>query len=510
MKQKDSMKNLIFGLTNFTITTLLGIIIPRLFLLSYGSEVNGLINSVKQIFAYFALLEAGVGGATLQALYAPVAKKDKKEISSILAATTSFYKKTGVLYGIAVIVLACIYPMVVKTDISPIVIICIILFQGEAGVVKYLVTAKLQLLMRVDGKNYILVNFSLIFGIFSNFARIILIYTGFGVLWVQGVFCMVDICQVVFILWYAKKNYSWLDRKALPNFKVLEQKNSVLLHQISGLIFNNTDTIILTFFCGLKTVSVYAMYAMLFGMVANIIGTISSSVNFAMGQLFHSDKKKYDDIQETYETYYLAVSFALFTIAYLFILPFLKLYTNGVKDINYIDDRLAILFLIVQILNYGRNTSNNIIDYAGHFKQTQWRSLLETGINITVSLFCVSKWGIYGVLVGTIVALFYRTNDIIIYANYRIMRRSAIHTYRRWGRNIILLIICSLVGKVLPRQYNSYFHIIAIAAIVGSIIVVIFVGVNTILEKKARKIAFNYIMPWIERYKRKIKMMHGQ
>lgn len=43
------MKNFVTGLASFTITMAMGIIIPRLFLLSYGSEVNGLINSVKQI-----------------------------------------------------------------------------------------------------------------------------------------------------------------------------------------------------------------------------------------------------------------------------------------------------------------------------------------------------------------------------------------------------------------------------------------------------------------------------
>ena len=131
-RQENSLKNLFYGLGSFVITTLISIIIPRLFLVSYGSEVNGLISSIKQIFAYFALLEAGVGGATLQALYGPMARNDHEEISAILSATNHFYRKTGFWYAVGVAVLAILYPICVKTDIPYYVIVGVILFQGEA------------------------------------------------------------------------------------------------------------------------------------------------------------------------------------------------------------------------------------------------------------------------------------------------------------------------------------------------------------------------------------------
>lgn len=55
--------------------------------------------------------------------------------------------------------------------------------------------------------------------------------------------------------------------------------------------FQNTDVLILTVVCGLKTVSVYSMYVMLFGMVGTAISTINSGVSFAMGQAYNTDKK---------------------------------------------------------------------------------------------------------------------------------------------------------------------------------------------------------------------------
>ena len=84
---------------------------PRLILVNYGSEINGLLSSIGQVFVYFGLLEVGVGGASLQALYGPIARDDKDEINSILAATSKYYNKTGAYYSISVLVFTMVYPL---------------------------------------------------------------------------------------------------------------------------------------------------------------------------------------------------------------------------------------------------------------------------------------------------------------------------------------------------------------------------------------------------------------
>ena len=79
-KQK-SKQILIFGIISQVVTLLLGILLPKLLIGGFGSEVNGLLSSVKQIFVYVALLEAGVGTAALQAMYAPIAVNDTQKAS---------------------------------------------------------------------------------------------------------------------------------------------------------------------------------------------------------------------------------------------------------------------------------------------------------------------------------------------------------------------------------------------------------------------------------------------
>ena len=137
-KKIKVVKTFGFGMLSQVVTLILGIVIPKLLIVSYGSEVNGLLSSVRQVFVYVALLEAGIGTASLQALYAPVAANDQQRTSEIMAATDRYYKRTGILYGLAVIGLAVFYPIVVHSSIEALVVIAVILLQGASGVINYL------------------------------------------------------------------------------------------------------------------------------------------------------------------------------------------------------------------------------------------------------------------------------------------------------------------------------------------------------------------------------------
>ena len=52
MKFKRGLYNIVFGFGTQIIILAMGIIVPRLILVGYGSETNGLLNTVKQIYNY--------------------------------------------------------------------------------------------------------------------------------------------------------------------------------------------------------------------------------------------------------------------------------------------------------------------------------------------------------------------------------------------------------------------------------------------------------------------------
>lgn len=499
------MYNLFFGLASQLLTIILGIVVPRLILTSYGSEVNGLITTVTQIYTYIALLEAGVGITTVQALYKSIGRDNVADSNAILAATNRYYKKTGLVYLLAMALFSLLFPLCVETSLSMRTVTLIIIFNGLGSVINYLFHAKYLLLLQAEGKNYVQTIMNMVVNVLKNVAKIVLMANGTDVVFVQMIGMLVSLLQMIYVYIYIKKKYRWIDLSVEPNYGAISQSKNVLVHQISGLVFNNTDAIVLSVACGLKMVSVYSLYAMLIGMVGTALSTVTSSFIFSLGQTYHSDRVCYRKMFECYELYYMALVFSLYAITYIFLLPFIRLYTQDVYDINYLDMYLPVLFVLKHLLSCGRSACNQAINIAGHFKLTQNRAILESVINIVVSLIAVKYLGIYGVLLGTIAALLYRTNDMILYANRKILDRNPWITYRRWLLNLALFIVVTIGSKWIFSfiVLNSYAKIIFWAIICCIVIIpLFFVGVS-ILDKEVYRFAKSLIIPYFKSFREK-------
>jgi len=470
--------NFVSSMLGYAVSIVIGLVLPRFFTLTYGSEVNGLIGSVNQFVVYLGLFEAGVGTATLQALYRPVALDERNRISAVVNAAGVYYRKAG-LYCLLGLLLLCFgYPLVFHTDVGFFKVVGIIFFSGFVNVLNFWIQGKYVVLLKAEGKNYIINNLTTISTILTGVLKIVLIWLKMDVLVIMGASFLVSFGTMLFILFYMRAKYKWLDRSAAPEFKAVEQKNFVLIHEISSLIFNNTDIIILTSICGLKVVSVYTMYKMVTVQLGNLLSTIPNSVSFSLGQLFQTDKDGYARKVDVCESLYSIAFFSIYSVTLFLFIPFMRLYTEGITDINYVDYRLAVLFVAIELLSCMRIMMNNTINFAGHFKLTTPRTIAESIINLTVSLVAVHFWGIYGVLAGTIVALLYRTNDIIIYSNRKLLGRGPAKTYCIHMVNLLLLVGFQFLYGKLFSGIESYPKF----AIYGALMVLMTIPAMTLVQ----------------------------
>lgn len=496
MESTKIKRNLIFGFSSEILAILLGIVIPKLTLTSYGSEINGLLSSVTQIYSYITLLEAGIGTATLQALYKTLGKKDVAKTNAVLAATNKYYHRTGGLYLVAIILFSIIYPLCVKSDIPVATIVLVIILNGIGSVINFFFQGKYMLLLQAEGKNYIQSSLTMVVNLLKNLTKIVLMGKGMDVVAVQMVAVAVSVIQMMYISWYIHRYYKWIDLSVKPDLKAISQSKNVMIHQICGLVLNNTDTLILTIVCGLKIVSVYSMYTLLFSMISMALNTISNSVVYYISQVFHTDRILYNKLIDSFEVCYMAIVFSLYSVADFFILPFMKLYTSGVTDINYIDEKLPLLFIMTYLLNCGRKSSMITIDTAGHFKLTQNRAIIEAVINLAVSLFAVRYLGIYGVLLGTIVALLYRTNDMILYANKKILNRPPWIVYRRWADNVVLFACITMINRWLPLRLASFQRIFICCIPYTVVVIIVYFGIAFLFDRNNIKNVMNLLKKW--------------
>ena len=461
---KDSQKiknNLIMGILGQLTAVVLGILVPKLVLTNYGSEVNGLLTSVTNIYAYVAIVEAGVAAASCQALYKPIAEKNTDRANEILSATNQYYCKSGLIYFALILVLSAVYPVLVHSEIPYMTIVLVILFNGIGNVINYFFHGKYMILLKADGKNYIRTGLETLTNAAKQIAKIVLIAMGHDVVLVQFAAMLTSFLQMIYITLYIRKHYSWIDLKVKPDKGSIAQSKNVFLHEINYLITSNVDTVLLTVFSTLQTVSVYSLYNLLFSMINRVLRTVRESLEFKIAHLFHTNKHEFLQIFRIFETYYLAMAFSAFTITLYFITPFIKLYTAGVSDAQYVDAYIPILFVIVNLLACGRYPMDAMVHISGHFQQTQKSAVCESCINLATSIILVRFYGIYGALMGTIISSLYRAAYLLWYVNKNILNSSTLTTLRTWGIALITFVLIVFASRYVQPDLNSYGRIFA-------------------------------------------------
>ena len=483
MNIKNGIVNIVSGLFRQIVLLVLGLILPRIILVNYGSEINGFMSSVTQLVTYLALLEVGVGTATLQALYKPISLNNKEDINSIMSATHKYYKKTGIIYGLIVIIFSILYPVIVKSQIPTIDVTLFVLLSGITGVLNYLFQGKYKILLQAEGKNYIITNMSTVISICTNIAKILLISMNLNIVIVQMSYVLFNTLQMIYIYIYIKRHYKWLDTNIKPNYDAISQSKSVMLHEISYMIFTHTDAIILTLMCDLKSVSVYSIYNMVFGQIESVINIFSTSIQYLLGQLYSKSLERYKKMYNIYELLFLIISFTFFAVTYIFITPFINLYTAGIEDTEYVLTYLPILFVIVRLLTSVRTITNNTIHVGGYFDKTKWIAIIEAILNLTATILLVKFLGIYGVLLGTIFALTFRIGYMLIYVNSKILKRNIKTPIIRIIINITVLFGIKFFIGELVNNIKNYITMICLAIIVTIVTLIIYILIYAIIEK---------------------------
>ena len=487
---KKGLFNIFYGIIGQMVVIAFSIITPILAIHAFGSETNGLLQSAEQIFTYLNLFEAGVGYATLQALYKPVAVQDQSRISGIMAATKIYYTRTGIFYSLGIVVMAFLYPVIVSTNIPYMTVAGVILLGGLGGSFFYFYQGKYILLMQAEGYSFVTQKINILINILTSVAKIALLLTGFNVIAVQVSFFLFQGLRAVCYHFYVKKHYgNSIDFSMKPDFEAVSQKSAVFIHQLSTVFFSCTDILLLTFLIqDLKVVSVYTIYNYIIITITTLAQTISGGFDFRLGQIWATDREQYGRLYHVFEIFHLTLIFSLISALYIIFLPFITLYTKNVVDINYVHTWYPLLFVLAPLLTHGRTAAVSSVTFAGHFRQTKRFPIIESIINLTVSVVAILCLGLPGALVGTIVASVYRTIAQTQYYYRHIVPGNAWHSLKRWIACFGLFALLVLLVWVHPFRFDSYIQIAIAALVSGGLSLLIYGGALYLINPGQRKL----------------------
>lgn len=478
MKKKKLALNTIMPLLLEIVSITSGFILPRLILTHYGSEVNGLVQSITQFLAVISFFEAGVGSVVRYNFFKPLAEHDGNQISRVVVSANKFFRKLAIGLLAYTVLLMIFYPLFAGQQFGHMYTALLIAAMCISFFAQYYFGQVNQLLLTADQRGYIQCLAQIGSIVANTIACVILIIAGASIHVVKLTTSVIFFLRPLFLDWYVKRHYN-IDYSIKYGEEPIKQKWNGLAQHISAVVLDGTDVIVLTALSTLGNVSIYSTYNLVVGNIKKMITTATGGIEAATGDIIARGNK--EELTRTFEvtewTIHTVGTF-IFSCTAALVTPFVMVYTKGVTDVNYNVPLFAVLLTIANYAHTLRLPYSITILTAGHYKQTQHCYIIAAITNIMISVILVSKFGLIGVAIGTVIAMFYQTIWMSWYAGEKILGRSYARFWKQFIVDGIIFAAIILSSKLFDMKFVSYgaWFILAVKVAIVSLIIVLIVN----------------------------------
>lgn len=468
------------------VTLAAGLIMPRAMLLAYGSEVNGLVTSITQLVTYINLVEAGLSGATTYALYKPLADRDHDAISGVVSASRKFYMQASAIVMTLVCVLAVAYPLYIQSPSMSmlemgLLVVCI----GANGALEFATLAKYRVLLTADQKTYIVSLGTIVYTILNTAIVVGLAYAGVSVVVMKAVALSAMWIRSLILMIYCRRHYKHLDYKAKPNTKALNKRWDALFLQILGVIHRGAPSLLITLILkDLKLVSVYTVFNMVTSGLNNVMNIFKTGVSASFGEVIA--RKEVHTLQRAYGEFEF-MFYKLIAVAYstciVMIMPFIRIYTDGITDVNYNLPLLGLLFAVDGIFYSLKTPGGMLFIAAGMYRETRVQTIIEGLIMVVGGAILAKPMGITGILIASVLSNLYRAIELAFFVPNNITKAAVYETFRK-----ILMMLLTIALSVVPFWFieitaGNYLQWAIRAAFVAAYAVLATLVVGFVFEK---------------------------
>lgn len=492
MRKKKIIINSLFSLINRIIVAICGLVLPRIILLFYGSETNGLISSITQFLGLISFMDLGVGAVIQSALYKPLVHRDYETISQIMITGRNFFRDIAKISLIYVALLFVFYHKLTHSEFDFLYSGSLIIILAINSFSEYYFGIINQLLLNADQKGYVCQITISLTQILNTLVCILLIFKGYSIHVVKLVTAIIFLIRPIVYSIYVKKNYS-INYTAYIKENVLNQKWNGFAQHVSAVVVDKTDIVILTFFSNMISVSIYTVYYLVIKNIEQVIYSTNIGIQSAIGDIIACEDQQFNEKFHKIEIIMHFIITSICSVCVIMFIPFIRIYAKGVTDANYISYVFCVLMSIVCYVNCIRNLYHMVIKAAGHFKQTQKCAIMEAVINLTVSVFLVSKMGLIGVAIGTIVAGIYRVIYFIYYLRNEILYRSSKLFFKFIIPDCIpILLSCIVLNRYIDSLiFQNYIQWSIWAVVISVLVMFVSFTISFIMFFKEWKLIFH-------------------
>lgn len=409
-RTQNATRNILFG----TILKIYQIVVPFLMrtaiIYFMGVEYLGLSSLFTSILQVLNLAELGVGSAMVFSMYKPIAVDDKKTICALMKLYRTYYCIIGVVIAIAGCIMIPFVPRLIKGNIPDGLNIYILyILNLSATVFSYWLFAYKNSILSAHQRIDVISKVTLITNTIQFGLQFIVlwIFKNYYIYVTAALFTqiMTNIATAIF----ADKLYP--EFKPIGNLPkedvraINKRIKDLFTAKIGSVIVNSVDTIVVSAFLGLTMLAIYQNYYYILTSVIGFVTIVFNACTAGIGNslITETKEKNFSDLKKF--TFIIIWISGVCTSCFLNLFqPFMKIWVGENLMLGY----NAVICFSVYYFIYEINQLLNLYkDAGGIWHEDRFRPLVTALANVTLNLIMVQFWGIYGVLLSTILSILF-------------------------------------------------------------------------------------------------------
>lgn len=373
----------------------------------YGNQINAIVQVTLQMSAYLTLFQNGMSAAYQFKMYAPAHQQDYGKVAGLFCGLQRKTQSISVkMLMISLLIIPLYSALVVKQGVGYWDTVLIMAIISLRIVAPYFITLPERCLIDVREKRYLVDATEGIKDCVSLAVEIALIaFTRLPLPVILSVNLIFVVASKQVYLRIIKKEYNGaLKYVSTPEHAPPEMTKDVMVHQIASIATSNTDNVILSVMSNLKNVTIFSSFAMLITYPSLVVNRIIWGMRASLAlKITRGDENSYAAFKEM-----LAFSFFnVCTIVPVFLLlanPFVELWIGAQYKISSIQ---LLLFAAILVDSFIMPPVYAARDARGLYRESKGYAIVQACVNVVISIALARRFGITGVLCGTVAASYF-------------------------------------------------------------------------------------------------------
>lgn len=441
------LRNGSWALCYHVVALLVGFASRKVFLDRLGADVLGINTTAQNLLGMLNLSELGIGVAVSYLLYRPLAVGDRRSIGEIVALQGWLYRRIACIVAVGAVLLSLSFPWLFGRSGVP-------LWMAYASFVVFLYSSLLtycfnyrQILLTAGQQQWQVVrSYQSVMLLRSVVQMAAVWWLPHGYVWWLLLHVLFATLASLNLHREVKRVYPYLAsipatevaglRRRYP--QLIVKIKQVFFHHIASFALTQSSPLIIYAYANLTAVACYGNYMLIVSTLQTLCNSLFAGIGAGVGNLVAEGNREriMQVFEELFSIRFFMACFCCFGLLRL-TEPFVVLWLGA----EYLLPR-SVLYTLTAILYIflTRPTVDSYIAAHGMYQDVA-APVCEAVLNIGLSIFLGSRWGISGILSGVLISL---VTVVLLWKPYFLFCRGMHQSLWRYIRMYALHLLCAI------------------------------------------------------------------